>query len=106
MEIVFLMLLMKVFIDFVLNIKEEVYKKINFFKNLKDNPERMISFKLLIGTEARDYIQLAKREHLKGTELGLRIMEDGIKQIYNDYVYLKKREAAMRITTGKNLIYF
>lgn len=63
--------------------------------------KRRISFKVLTGTETFDYHQLARKEHLKPVEVNLRMMEDTVKQIYNEYIYFKAREYALRRTTGK-----
>lgn len=60
---------------------------------------RRIKFKLLTGAESFNYEQLARKEHLKPTELNLRIMEDYVKQIMQEYSYFKDREAEMRYTS-------
>lgn len=62
--------------------------------------KRRIAFRVLTGTETFDYQKLARKEHLKPVEINLRMMEDTVKQIYNEYLYFKAREAAMRQTTG------
>lgn len=60
--------------------------------------QRRISFDILTGTETFDYESLARKEHLKPVEVNLRMMEDIVKSIHNEYVYFHHREGSMRTT--------
>jgi hypothetical protein len=61
--------------------------------------KRSLTFKLAIGQEAKDYEQLARKEHLKPLEVMLRMMEDGVRDVYSTYHYFKQREAELRDTS-------
>ena len=58
---------------------------------------------LLTGHEAKDYDRLARKEHLKPIEVMLRMMEDGVSDVYHTYHYFKDREAEMRDSSGVHL---
>ena len=61
---------------------------------------RRVKFELAGGAEAIDYTRVARKEHLRPLEVNLRIMEDTVKQIHNEYHYFKSREAEMRNANG------
>jgi hypothetical protein len=78
-----------------------------FFNN-NDNPIRiMLDFKH--GVEAKDYAEVAKREHLMPVEKELRKMEDTVDEIHREMLYMREREAAMRNTnesTNSRVLWF
>jgi len=68
---------------------------------MKQHPalKRTATFKLTVGQEARDYNQVARKEHLKPLEVMLRMMEDTVREVYTDYYYFRQREAELRDTS-------
>ncbi|DAZ94798.1 TPA: hypothetical protein N0F65_002411 [Lagenidium giganteum] len=78
------------------------------FFNSNDNPVRvMLDFKH--GVEAKDYTEVAKREHLMPVEKELRKMEDTVDEIHREMLYMREREAAMRSTnesTNSRVLWF
>lgn len=51
------------------------------------------------GNSADDYVKLATQQQLKPLEVNLRIMEDAVRAVHTEYIYLKERESAMRDTS-------
>jgi p24 family protein delta-1 len=78
------------------------------FYNSQDSPARiMLDFKH--GVEAKDYTEVAKREHLMPVERELRKMEDAVDEIHREMLYMREREAAMRSTnesTNSRVLWF
>lgn len=78
------------------------------FFNSNDNSVRtMLDFKH--GVEAKDYSEVAKREHLMPVEKELRKMEDTVDEIHREMLYMREREAAMRNTnesTNSRVLWF
>ncbi|KAJ0408672.1 hypothetical protein ATCC90586_007698 [Pythium insidiosum] len=78
------------------------------FFNANENPVRvMLDFKH--GVEAKDYTEVAKREHLMPVEKELRKMEDTVDEIHREMLYMREREAAMRSTnesTNSRVLWF
>ena len=66
-----------------------------------DNLYRTIRFETRLGADAKSYEDIVTKDHLKPLELELRIMEDSIKSISNEYIYFKEREAEMRKISEK-----
>jgi p24 family protein delta-1 len=66
--------------------------------SFEEGMKRTINVEFLTGTETQDYGSLATREHLKPLELNLRVMEDVVRSLHNDYTYFKEREEEMRNT--------
>jgi hypothetical protein len=61
------------------------------------------------GVEAKDYSEIAKREHLMPVEKELRKMEDTVDEIHREMLYMREREAAMRNTnesTNSRVLWF
>ncbi|KDO31850.1 hypothetical protein SPRG_03770 [Saprolegnia parasitica CBS 223.65] len=61
------------------------------------------------GVEAKDYSDIAKREHLMPVEKELRKMEDTVDEIHREMLYMREREAAMRNTnesTNARVLWF
>jgi len=61
------------------------------------------------GVEAKDYSDIAKREHLMPVEKELRKMEDTVDEIHREMLYMREREAAMRNTnesTNSRVLWF
>lgn len=78
------------------------------FYNANDKSVRvMLDFKH--GVEAKDYTEVAKREHLMPVEKELRKMEDTVDEIHREMLYMREREAAMRNTnesTNSRVLWF
>ncbi|KAG2529719.1 hypothetical protein JM18_002698 [Phytophthora kernoviae] len=78
------------------------------FANSNDKPVRvMMDFKH--GVEAKDYTEVAKREHLMPVEKELRKMEDTVDEIHREMLYMREREAMMRNTnesTNSRVLWF
>lgn len=78
------------------------------FFNANEKPVRvMLDFKH--GVEAKDYAEVAKREHLMPVEKELRKMEDTVDEIHREMLYMREREAAMRSTnesTNSRVMWF
>ncbi|CEG35877.1 transmembrane emp24 domain-containing protein 10-like [Plasmopara halstedii] len=78
------------------------------FVNNNDKPMRvMLDFKH--GVEAKDYTEVAKREHLMPVEKELRKMEDTVEEIHREMLYMREREATMRNTnesTNSRVLWF
>lgn len=64
----------------------------------QEGMKRVINLEVLTGTETHDYQSLATKEHLKPLEVNLRIMEDTVRSLHQEYTYYKEREEAMRDT--------
>lgn len=60
---------------------------------------RRITFDVLTGTDTHDYHNMATKENLKPIEINLKIMEDIIGEIYQEYEYYIEREHRMQYTT-------
>ncbi|ETV66574.1 hypothetical protein H257_17005 [Aphanomyces astaci] len=61
------------------------------------------------GVEAKDYSEIAKREHLLPVEKELRKMEDTVDEIHREMLYMREREASMRDTnesTNARVLWF
>lgn len=78
------------------------------FFNSNDKAARVVlDFKH--GVEAKDYSEVAKREHLMPVEKELRKMEDTVDEIHREMLYMREREAAMRNTnesTNSRVLWF
>lgn len=61
------------------------------------------------GVEAKDYSEVAKREHLKPVEIELRKMEDAVAEIHAEMLSMRDREHKMRDTneeTNSRVLWF
>ncbi|TDH67948.1 hypothetical protein CCR75_004185 [Bremia lactucae] len=78
------------------------------FLNSNTRPVRvMLDYKH--GVEAKDYTEVAKREHLMPVEKELRKMEDTVDEIHREMLYMREREAMMRNTnesTNSRVLWF
>ena len=86
---------------------EEGYYTCCFYNNNDKTMRVMMDLKH--GVEAKDYSDLAKKEHLAPVEQELRKMEDTIGEIHREMLYMRTREAAMRNTnesTNARVLYF
>lgn len=63
-----------------------------------EGAKRTVNLEFLLGTETRDYATLATKEHLKPLEVNLRVMEDTVRSLHQEYAYYKEREEHMRNT--------
>ena len=81
--------------------------EICFYNNHESVRRVFLEFKH--GVEARDYTEVAKKEHLAPVEKELRQMEDTVDEIHREMLYMRKREAAMRDTnesTNSRVLWF
>ncbi|XP_021727392.1 transmembrane emp24 domain-containing protein p24delta3-like [Chenopodium quinoa] len=53
------------------------------------------------GVAAKDWESVARKEHIEGVELELRKLEAAVEAIHENLLYLKNREADMRIVSEK-----
>lgn len=65
-----------------------------------DGQPKRISIEYKVGVDARDYSEVAKKEHLKPLELELRKLEDKAEEIHREMSYQRAREENMRDTNG------
>ena len=63
-----------------------------------DGLKRSITLEFLVGTATQDYEELASKEHLKPLEVNLKVMQDSVRSLHQEYSYYKDREIAMRDT--------
>lgn len=73
------------------------------------NVNRRIDFEFLAGVEAKDYADIAKKEHLKPLELELRKLEDRIAAVHSEMQYQREREETHRNTnesTNSRVVYY
>ncbi|ETW07128.1 hypothetical protein H310_01760 [Aphanomyces invadans] len=78
-----------------------------FFNSNEYNVRVSLDFKH--GVEAKDYSEIAKREHLMPVEKELRKLEDTVDEIHREMLYMREREAAMRDTnesTNARVLWF
>nr|CCA15078.1 conserved hypothetical protein [Albugo laibachii Nc14] len=78
------------------------------FHNLNDYAAR-IMLDLRYGVEARDYTEVARREHLMPVEKELRKLEDLVDEIHKGMLYMRERESLMRDTnesTNSRVLWF
>lgn len=78
-----------------------------FYNSQETSARVMLDFKH--GVEAKDYTEVAKREHLMPVERELRKMEDAVDEIHREMLYMREREAAMRSTnesTNSRVLWF
>lgn len=54
-----------------------------------------------IGIAAKDWDSVAKKEKIEGVELELRKLEGAVEAIHENLLYLKGREAEMRIVSER-----
>ncbi|KAJ3423542.1 transmembrane emp24 domain-containing protein [Anaeramoeba flamelloides] len=68
-----------------------------------------IEFEFKMGSEARDYSDIATKEHLNPLETEIRKMQDLVLEIHEEILYSKNREEAMRNTnesTNARVLWF
>ncbi|KAJ6229723.1 clip-associating protein [Anaeramoeba flamelloides] len=77
--------------------------------NLGQGSSQRISFNYKYGIAARDYEDIAKKEHLGPLEREIRKMQDQVLEIHTDIIYAKGREEEMRNTnesTNSRVMWF
>jgi hypothetical protein len=65
-----------------------------------DGQPKRIAIEYKVGVDAKDYSEVAKKEHLKPLELELRKLEDKAEEIFKEMSYQRSREEKMRDTNG------
>ena len=66
-------------------------------------PPSRVDFDLRVGVDAEDYDSIAVAEELSPLEVELRKLEDASVALNKHMNYMRKREAAMRNTNGKDI---
>lgn len=64
---------------------------------------------VLLGPEAKDYSQIAKKEHLEESKVTLRRVADALQNYHSNVLYIRAREERMRKTndsTASRVIFF
>ncbi|OLP80963.1 Transmembrane emp24 domain-containing protein 10 [Symbiodinium microadriaticum] len=64
---------------------------------------------VLLGPEAKDYSQVAKKEHLEESQIALRRVEESLRNYHSNVLYIRAREERMRQTndsTASRVIFF
>lgn len=59
---------------------------------------RNILLTVQIGADAKDYSKMATKDKLRPMEVQMRVMEDTVAEVHNEFIYFKTREAEMRGT--------
>ncbi|KPI85170.1 putative COP-coated vesicle membrane protein gp25L precursor [Leptomonas seymouri] len=59
---------------------------------------RNILLLVQIGADAKDYDKIATKNKLRPMEVQMRVMEDTVAEVHNEFIYLKSREVEMRNT--------
>lgn len=59
---------------------------------------RNIMLTVQIGADAKDYSKMATTDKLRPMEVQMRVMEDTVAEVHNEFEYLRNREAEMRST--------
>eukprot|EP00930_Biecheleria_cincta_P072184 TRINITY_DN59620_c0_g1_i1.p1 TRINITY_DN59620_c0_g1~~TRINITY_DN59620_c0_g1_i1.p1 ORF type:complete len:203 (-),score=43.38 TRINITY_DN59620_c0_g1_i1:82-690(-) len=68
-----------------------------------------ILLSVLLGPEAKDYSQIAKKEHLEDSQVALRRVEEALRNYHSNVLYIRAREERMRQTndsTASRVIFF
>eukprot|EP00933_Yihiella_yeosuensis_P021514 TRINITY_DN17005_c1_g1_i1.p1 TRINITY_DN17005_c1_g1~~TRINITY_DN17005_c1_g1_i1.p1 ORF type:complete len:205 (-),score=35.71 TRINITY_DN17005_c1_g1_i1:153-767(-) len=60
--------------------------------------ETEVHIKVLLGPEAKDYSQIAKKEHLDESQVALKRTQEALRNYYNNVLYIRAREERMRQT--------
>ncbi|KAI8070649.1 emp24/gp25L/p24 family/GOLD-domain-containing protein [Gilbertella persicaria] len=68
--------------------------------------KRAIELQFSVGAEATDFKKMANAEKLDPLELELRKLETVVKEIVDEMNYLKRREAKLRDTNGKWILFY
>mmetsp|Transcript_13019 Transcript_13019/g.23202 ORF Transcript_13019/g.23202 Transcript_13019/m.23202 type:complete len:198 (+) Transcript_13019:126-719(+) len=66
-------------------------------KNDAPTPAEVL-LSVLLGPEAKDYSQLAKKEHLEDSQVSLRRIEESLRNYHSNILYIRAREERMRQT--------
>jgi hypothetical protein len=61
-----------------------------------------VDFNLKVGFEAKDYAEVAKKEHLKPVELEIVKLNDMAVEIFSEMSQIRQREILHRATTDSN----
>lgn len=59
---------------------------------------RAVLLLVQVGADVKDYNKLATKDKLRPMEVQMRVMEDTVAEVHNEFIYLKNREAEMRST--------
>ena len=67
-----------------------------FSNNGRDDTR--IAFDIKVGVAAKDYSEVAKKEHLEPLQVELKRLEDSAREIHEEQLYMRRREEEMRDT--------
>ncbi|CAC9544299.1 COP-coated vesicle membrane protein gp25L precursor [Leishmania infantum JPCM5] len=59
---------------------------------------RSLLLVMQLGADAKDYDTMATKEKMRPMEVQMRMMEDTVQEVHNEFVYFRAREAEMRNT--------
>jgi len=65
-----------------------------------DEGHQLVDVKMNMGPDAKDYSQIAKKEHLESGEISLRKIEEQLRSYHKNVLYLRSREERMRATNN------
>merc|ERR1719379_509692 len=68
-------------------------------QNEDETDEAEVKMELKAGAAAKDYSQVAKKDHLEPLQVTLRKVEDTLKTYHQNVLYMREREERMRLTT-------
>merc|ERR1719203_179076 len=70
----------------------------------EDEHEIQAHMTVLAGPEAKDYSQIAKKEHLEETQVTLRRVEESLQNYRSNVLYIRAREERMRQTNDSTAV--
>lgn len=59
---------------------------------------RSVLLVMQLGADAKDYNTMATKEKMRPMEVQMRMMEDTVQEVHNEFIYFRAREAEMRNT--------
>eukprot|EP00451_Oxyrrhis_marina_P035091 CAMPEP_0204368888 /NCGR_PEP_ID=MMETSP0469-20131031/44544_1 /ASSEMBLY_ACC=CAM_ASM_000384 /TAXON_ID=2969 /ORGANISM="Oxyrrhis marina" /LENGTH=192 /DNA_ID=CAMNT_0051358519 /DNA_START=15 /DNA_END=593 /DNA_ORIENTATION=- len=66
--------------------------------NSDKRQKALVKVNVAFGPQAKDYSQIAKKEHLEPTQIALRRIEENLKNYHSNVLYMREREERMRST--------
>ncbi|KAI5689255.1 emp24 [Leishmania braziliensis] len=62
---------------------------------------RNVLLVMQLGADAKDYDTMATKEKMRPMEVQMRMMEDTVQEVHNEFIYFRAREAEMRNTNER-----
>ena len=63
-----------------------------------------VAMSVLVGPQAKDYSNIAKKEHLEDTQISLRKVSETLRSYHSNVLYIRGREERMRQTNDSTAI--